>query len=62
MLKFLKPCKINVKSPIGISEFQIPFSGRYQKPAGAFLFVCDQDIVSSMPTRVLVAFCMPSVC
>lgn len=62
MPKVPMPCKIYVESLTGISEFQIPFSERYQKPAGTLLLVCNQDIVSPVPTRVLLAFCMPAVC
>lgn len=61
MLEVPMPCKIYVEILTGISEFQIPFSERYQKPAGTSLSVCDQDIVSPVPTRVLLAFCMPAV-
>lgn len=52
MLKVPEPCKINVKNRTGISEFQIPFSERYQEPAGTFLSVSNYDIISSVPTRV----------
>lgn len=56
MLKVPRPSKISVRNPIGISEFQIPFSEITE--ASWYVLVCLShfDIVSSVPTRVLLAF------